>query len=87
VCCISWELPVVRNYLPLLGRSVYVSNWVSFCVCVCVCVCVCAEPALDGSRGVHPVYSLLSEGGHVQLRPLSVGAAYRGNSLRSLETW
>lgn len=43
----------------------------------------CAEPPLDGSGGVHPVHPLLGQGGHVQLRPLPVGAAHRRNPLRS----
>lgn len=48
-----------------------------------MCVRACAEPPLDGSGGVHPVHPLLGQGGHVQLRPLPVGAAHRRNPLRS----
>lgn len=63
----------------------FVSNWVP--LCVCLCVCVYTEPTMDGSGGVYPVHPVLGESRHVQLRPLSVGAAHWRNSLRSLKTW
>ncbi len=45
-----------------------------------------AEPALDGPRGVYPMYTLHSEGGHVQLCSLPVGAAHWGDSIRTSQT-
>lgn len=76
---------MVKRCLPFLGRSVFLS--VIGSRCVFVCVCVHTEPTMDGSGGVYPVHPVLGESRHVQLRPLSVGAAHWRNSLRSLKTW
>lgn len=82
VCVCVWWLwwpDVLKHHSSMILSCMY--------FILCASVRVCAEPALDGSRGLHSVHSLLGEGGHVQLRPVSLGAADWRNSLRSLETW
>lgn len=84
VCvCVYVQWPGSHAFIKLS----FTQTEILFSALKCVCVCFCAEPALDGSWGFHPVYSLLGEGRHVQLRPLSMGAAHWRDSLRSPETW